>query len=125
MRIFIAGPCVDTTPKDVIAKNVAIADQWARRFMSLGHQVYCPHKMSQGWEDDKTLTQEQFLELDKSFLRHWAQSIFRIPGESPGADGEVALAKELKLPIYRPDLTHDYESDFFIIPEEYPYGSAC
>jgi len=97
MRVFVAGPYGDHNPKDVIAANVAKADKVARDLMAQGHQVYCPHKMSWGWEDDPRLTREQYLELDKSFLRHWAEAIIRIPGHSPGADGEMEEAVVLGL----------------------------
>jgi len=99
MRIFIAGPYGDHNPKEVIAENVRRADYIARNLMAQGHQVYCPHKMSWGWEDDKRLTNEQFHELDNTFLRHWAEAIIRIPGHSSGADAEVELAKSLGLEV--------------------------
>ena len=97
MRVFIAGPYGDSNPPEVIRANVLRADQVARDLMAQGHQVYCPHTMSWGWERDKRLTRQQYLELDKSFLRYWAEAIYRIPGDSPGADGEMAYAKELGL----------------------------
>lgn len=99
MRIFIAGPYGDHNPKEVIAANVAKADKVARNLMAMGHQVYVPHKMSWGWEDDWRLTREQFLELDRSFLKYWAEAIYRIPGESKGADGEMEYAYSLGLLI--------------------------
>ena len=100
MRIFISGPYGDHNPKDVIAENVRKADEAARLLMAQGHQVYCPHKMSWGWEDDTRLTREMFLELDKSYLKYWAEAIYRISGESPGADGEIELAIILGLEIF-------------------------
>jgi len=102
MRIFIAGPYGDHNPKHIIARNVERADRVARDLMAQGHQVYCAHKMSWGWEDDKRLSHEQFIALDMSYLHHWAEAICRIPGESPGADGEMAEAKKLGLPELRP-----------------------
>lgn len=97
MRIFLAGPYGDHNPEEVIAENVRKADEYARFLMSQGHQVYCPHKMSWHWQKDKRLTRPQFLELDFSFLEHWAEAIIRLPGESPGADGEMRKARELGL----------------------------
>ena len=71
----------------------------ARDLVAEGHQVYCPHTMSWGWEDDSRITREQYLALDRSFLEHWAEGICRIPGESQGADSEMCLAKKLGLVI--------------------------
>lgn len=99
MRVFIAGPYGDHNPKDVIERNVAKADAVARGLMAEGHQVYCPHKMSWGWEDDARISREMALALDRSFLHHWAEAICRIPGESPGADSEMRLAEDLGLDI--------------------------
>ena len=99
MRIFVAGPYGDHNPKEIITANVARADKVARDLMAQGHQVYCPHKASWGWEDDPRLTREQYLELDRSFLRYWAEGIIRIPGDSPGADGEMTLATWLGLQV--------------------------
>ena len=99
MRIFIAGPYGDHNTKDIIACNVAIADRVARNFLAQGHQVYCPHKMAWGWECDHRLTRDVFLDLDRSFLKHWAEAIYRIPGISPGADAEIRYAEQLGLII--------------------------
>ena len=99
MRVFIAGPYGDHKPRDVIAENVRRADKVARDLMAQGHQVYCPHTMSHGWEDDDRLTREQFLALDRSFLLLWAEAIYRIPGESAGADGEMLDAEVLGLKV--------------------------
>ncbi len=95
----MSGPYGDHNLKAVIAQNVANADKVARDLMAQGHQVYCPHKMSWGWEDDSRLTREQFLELDNSYLLHWAEAIYRLPGESPGADSEMLLALRLGLAL--------------------------
>lgn len=99
MRIFIAGPYGDHNPKDVQAANVARADQLARDLVCQGHEVFCAHKMTWGWGDDPRLTREQWLSLDMSFLRHWAEAVIRIPGHSPGADAEMAEAQRLGLKV--------------------------
>jgi hypothetical protein len=103
MNIFISGPYGNTNPKEVIAKNVAMADKVARDLMAKGHNVFCPHKMSHGWEDDNRITLERCYELDRSFLLLWADAIIRIPGYSIGADKEMVIAVELGLEIYTPE----------------------
>ncbi len=100
MRIFIAGPYGDYNPKHVIAQNVANADAVGRDLVAMGHQVYIPHKMTWGWEDDVRLTRDDYLRLDNSFLELWAEAIFRLLGESPGADHEVSLARILGKPVF-------------------------
>ena len=97
MRVFIAGPYGDRNPKAVIAQNVAIANHVARDLMASGHQVFCPHTMSWGWEDDTRLNEDQFKALDMTFLRLWAEAIIRIPGRSGGADAEMNEARRLGL----------------------------
>jgi hypothetical protein len=100
MRIFVAGPYGNHNSKDLITQNVKNADSIGRVLMSLNHQVYIPHKMSWGWENDSRITRQQCLVLDISFIEHWAQGLYRLPGESPSADVEVAAAQMLKLPIF-------------------------
>ncbi|KKL55433.1 hypothetical protein LCGC14_2255480 [marine sediment metagenome] len=100
MRIFVAGPIGDTNPQDVIDRNVAIADEVGRDLLHMGHQVFIPHTMTYNWQKDMRLTRDQILELDKSFIVHWAEALYRIPGHSIGAEGEVALARALGLPIF-------------------------
>tara|TARA_Y100000310_G_scaffold282077_2_gene303054 strand:+ start:975 stop:1355 length:381 start_codon:yes stop_codon:yes gene_type:complete len=97
MRIYVAGPYGDTQPKDVIAENVRRADAVGRDLLAHGHQVYVPHKMTHHWEDDARLNLDMFMVLDDSFLSMWADAIVRIPGESKGADWEMARSQELGL----------------------------
>jgi hypothetical protein len=40
------------------------------------------------------------LEYDRTIIKHWAEGVLRLPGESNGADSEVELAKELGLPVF-------------------------
>ena|SRR3990172_6084273 len=102
MRIFVSGPYGDHNPPEIIAANVAHADAVARRLVAEGHEVYCAHKMQHGWERDARLCRDDFLRVDESFLRHWAQGIVRLLGDSPGADWECGLARERGLVIYWP-----------------------
>lgn len=97
MRVFVSGPYGDHNPPEIIERNVMAADRVSRELMVQEHEVYCPHKMSWGWERDARITRRQYLELDMSFLLHWAEAFVRIPGRSPGADAETAMAKDLGL----------------------------
>lgn len=97
MRIFIAGPWGDfaNQPPEVIMANICRADEVGQRFVHEGHEVYIPHTMCKSWSGK--FTEEEMQRLDKSFLDHWAEAIYRIPGNSNGADAELAYAKSLGL----------------------------
>lgn len=100
MRIFVSGPYGDNNPPEVIDRNVAEADRIARELVWMGHEVFCPHRMMHGWQEDKRLSRKDFMRVDRSFLFNWAEALYRLHGVSPGADVEEALATFLGLPIY-------------------------
>ena len=106
MRVYIAGPYGDSNTPEVIHENVRRADRVSRVFMRLGHEVYCPHKMSWGWEKDTTLSLDDFERLDSTFLTHWATHIYRIPGASKGSDDEVSLAASFGISIIPENYIH-------------------
>jgi len=56
--------------------------------------------MTAHWEADPLILRQQYLDLDEDFLINWAEAVFRIDGESEGADNEVALAQSLGLPVF-------------------------
>lgn len=100
MRIYIAGPYGDNNPPEVIARNVADADRIARELVWMGHEVFCGHKMMHGWQQDRRLSLEDFMRVDFSFLGIWAEAVYRLPGDSYGADREVGRAQAGGLPIF-------------------------
>lgn len=99
MRIFVAGPWGDYvgTLPEIIMENIRAADEVGKRLVHEGHEVYIPHTMCKSWSGQFTV--DEMRRLDKSFLDHWAEAIYRIPGKSLGADQEVAYATWLGLRI--------------------------
>jgi len=99
MRIFVAGPWGDYRDenRETVTRNIATADRVGQRFVRAGHEVYIPHTMCSTWTGK--FTKGEMERLDNSFLEHWAEAIYRIPGNSPGADAEVAKARVLGLMI--------------------------
>ncbi len=104
MRIFVAGPYNDSAAPEIKAENVKNADEAARELVLMGHLVFCPHKMTQGWEDDPRLTSNHWFGIDQDILIRWADALFRLPGESKGSDREEALALSLGMLVF-----HSYE----------------
>ena len=95
MRVYIAAPY---TLGDV-AVNVRNAIMAADRLVELGHQPYVPH-LTHFWHLVSPKPYEFWLELDMTFLNHWAEALLRLPGKSSGADGEVERAKKIMIPVY-------------------------
>ena len=99
MRIFVAGPWGDFSGEssEIIEANIYIADITGQGLVREGHEVYIPHTMCRTWSGKFPM--EDMQRLDRSFLEHWAEAIYRISGNSGGADAEVAFAKELGLKV--------------------------
>ncbi len=97
MRIYLASPYGDHNTNEVIAENVARADAMVRELVLQGHIVFCPVKMTWGWQKDTRLKPDHWWAIDMDFLEHWAEAIFRMLGISPGCDREMARAQELGL----------------------------
>ena len=93
MPVFVAGPYGDHRPPDGIAANIARAAEAGRWLEALGHTVFVPHTFTPG------LGRPDALALCVAVIRHWAEAVYRVPGESPGADAEVALAAWLGLAL--------------------------
>jgi hypothetical protein len=95
VRIYIAGP-YSTDPEFHTKRASIIAAELAQ----MGHDPLVPH--SQGGlmlEHDPTLEYETFMRIDMAWMK-MAEAVVRFSGHSPGADREVALANELKIPVY-------------------------
>lgn len=93
MRIYIAGPYTGGDP----AENTNKAIDAGHEAMDLGLDPFVPHlshfshaRRERGYED--------WMKLDLAFLEV-CDILWRLPGESPGADREAARAYELGIPV--------------------------
>jgi uncharacterized protein DUF4406 len=94
MRIYVAGPYT----KGDVAINVRNAIEAGNALLKAGHAPYIPH-LTHFWHLVYPGPYEQWLALDLHWVRQ-CDALLRLPGESSGADGEVAEAKRLGLPVY-------------------------
>jgi hypothetical protein len=93
-RIYIAAPYT----KGNIAVNVRAAiNAWHELWVS-GYAPFCPH-LCHFLELQKALDYTAWLEYDFIWVRQ-CHALIRLPGESEGADQEVALASNLGKPIF-------------------------
>lgn len=93
-RIYVAGPYTKPGPTQNVWKAVDVAE----KLLALGFAPFVPH-FTHFWEIRHHHNYEIWMELDFIWLRQ-CQCLYRIPGESSGADREVALAKDLGIPVY-------------------------
>jgi len=63
-----------------------------------GYLPFIPH-LTAFWHLVYPKDYEEWLEYGQEWVRH-CNILLRLPGESPGADKEVKLAKTLGIPVY-------------------------
>lgn len=101
MRVYVAGPI----SKGDVFENVMLGIRWGRRLLFDGLAPYVPHldaymTLTPGQEPTSEVTAwNTFLEWDLEWVAS-SEAVFRIKGASKGADLEVAVAKELGIPVY-------------------------
>jgi Domain of unknown function (DUF4406) len=93
-KVYIAGPYT----KGDVAVNVRKAYEAANTLADLGFAPFVPHG-THFWHMIFPRPYEFWLELDKEFLP-FCDALLRLTGESSGADGEVELARQLKIPVF-------------------------
>jgi len=95
--IYIAGPYTAPTAEG-IERNVWAAIEAGHRLMDLGFHPFVPH-LSHYSEARRPRHYEEWMALDFAWIRK-CDAMLRLPGASSGADREVALARELGIPVF-------------------------
>lgn len=104
MKIYVAGPY---TKGDVIL-NIRNAVYAGNFIAHRGHIPFIPH-LTAFWH---ILTPHESIEFWYDYDLEWLKmcdALYRIEGESEGADREVDVAKSMGLPVY---------TSLFDIPDE-------
>ena len=78
--------------------NVREAILVGERIRARGHAVFIPH-LTFIWHIMSPVGYEDWMTYDFAWLRR-CDILVRLPGESLGADREVALAKEFNMPVF-------------------------
>jgi hypothetical protein len=94
LRVYIAAPYTIGDPIVNIREAVIAGD----RILQLGHIPFIPH-INALWHLISPHPPETWYEWDLRWLEQ-CDAVIRLPGESKGADGEVARAKQLGMPVY-------------------------
>jgi len=99
MRIYIAAPYSASTARKVQI-NVSRAIAAFCMLLTRGYIPYLPHLMHYVWlHPAGDFAYDVWLEQGMRWLEA-CDGIYRMPGESKGADAEVAHAKQLGIPVY-------------------------
>jgi len=96
-RVYVAGPFSGPTNRD-IRRHISVAGRWGRAIRLAGHIPHVPHMATGKWHG--YFNYEDFMEIDRTYLEHWATAIFVI-GVSPGVRREIEWATAKGLPIWR------------------------
>lgn len=94
LKVFVSGPYTKPDPENNVLKAIEVADT----LIEIGAIPYVPH-LYHFWHQHKPHPYEYWMELDAKWLRI-CDAVFRMSGESEGADQEVELAVSLGLPIF-------------------------
>src|SRR5437868_13379401 len=94
-KIYVAAPYT----KGDVAVNVRTAFEAANHLADLGFAPFVPHG-THFWHMMFPRPYEFWLDLDNQFLPA-CDAVLRLPGESSGADKEVALGESLGIPVFR------------------------
>jgi hypothetical protein len=102
MKIYVAGPYGRRSgySVDLLTRNVLIATEIARDLVGMGHSPFVPHLYH--WvhlASNEELPEDRWLAICLEWVPQ-CDAVFRMMGESVGADNEVALAKSLGIPVY-------------------------
>jgi hypothetical protein len=91
--VYVAGPYTGDEEA-----NVARAIDAATVLLRSGLFPYVPH-LAHFWEQQHAHHYEVWMNLDFAWVRR-CDALLRLNGESKGADREVALARELGIPVF-------------------------
>lgn len=92
LRVYISGP-YSSDPE----KNTLAAMEAATQVLDAGHAPFLPH-LSHYWHSLHPRPWEAWLRLDLAWVAV-ADVVYRMPGDSPGADLEVEEALRLGIPV--------------------------
>jgi hypothetical protein len=93
LRVYVSGP-YSADPEHHTQAAIDAADQ----LLAAGHAPYVPH-LKHPWVQATSHPYEVWLGLDIAWLQV-ADAVLRLPGTSPGADRETALAEQLGIPVH-------------------------
>jgi len=108
-KVYVAGPYSSGDT----AVNVAEAIKAGNRIVAAGHAPFVPH-LCHFMHMLEPQHYEVWMKIDFAWVTA-CDALVRLPGDSPGADREVALALKNNIPVYfgvDEFLTSDFQASF-------------
>lgn len=93
-RVYVAGPYT----KGDVAVNVRKAIEAADLLLAFGYAPFLPH-LTHFWHLVCPRPYEHWIKLDAAWVEV-CDALYRLPGESEGADDEVEQARNLEIPVF-------------------------
>jgi hypothetical protein len=95
LRVYIAGPI----SLGDVDENIRQGLEWGRTMLRDGLAPYIPHLDTFLFGGTNADEWHGLLEWDLEWVSV-SEAVFRLPGESKGADLEVRMARELSIPVF-------------------------
>lgn len=92
--VYTAGP-ISSDPLGNLRRALRVYSRLVRDDVVV---PFCPH-LGALLDVQRTVPYEEWLRYDMAVIEH-SQALLRLPGDSPGADREVAFAEELGIPVF-------------------------
>lgn len=93
--VYIAGPMTVGVREENLRKGLEAAEQ----IWQLGFGPFVPH-LAFFYNDSYPHSWEEWLEYDETIIKSACCAIFRVEGESKGADREVEFANYHHIPVF-------------------------
>jgi|SRR6185312_5997538 len=93
IRVYVAGPYTRPDPIENTHRAIRVGDD----LLSLGYIPFIPH-LTAFWHLLRPRPYQEWLDYDLEWVRVCGV-LLRLPGESSGADTEVAFARCLDIPV--------------------------
>ena len=97
--VYVAGPMTGGTGNKFDMAKIHEAIEMFFRLIELGYAPHCPHlTVFCEFMEPHRIPYEDWLDLDMTYVE-MSDVVMRIPGESKGADREVAFAVSKGIPV--------------------------
>lgn len=106
IRVYVSGPYSQPDPVENTHKAVSVAS----RLLNTGFIVPLVPHLTMFWHAMYPRDYEQWLAYDLKLVEH-ADAVYRLHGESPGADRECAYANSSGIPVF---LDYDFLMEWCI-----------